>query len=101
MVQVSDGRRQEGLVLFPTQAASFTDRFIPMDTTSRFHTYRLVIRGDMPLQNSGPLPNPLVRGIHQTFEIGIGEHFFGQVMARANYSRTYHEYFSLEEARKV
>ncbi|MBI5687340.1 MAG: exo-alpha-sialidase [Verrucomicrobia bacterium] len=44
-VQVSDGRHQEGLVLFPTQAASFTDRFIPMDTTSRFHAYRLVIRG--------------------------------------------------------
>lgn len=45
MVQVSDGRHQEGLVLSPTQATSFTDRFIPMDTTSRFHTYRLVIRG--------------------------------------------------------
>lgn len=45
MVQVSDGRRQEGLVLFPAQATSFTDRFIPMDTTNRFHTYRLVIRG--------------------------------------------------------
>jgi len=45
MVQVSDGRHQEGLVLFPGQAASFTDRFIPMDTTNRFHTYRLVIRG--------------------------------------------------------
>lgn len=45
MVQVSDGRHQDGLVLFPTQAASFTDRFIPMDTTKAFHTYRLVIRG--------------------------------------------------------
>lgn len=44
-VQVSDGRHTEGLVLFPTQAATFTDRFIPMDATSRFHTYRLVIRG--------------------------------------------------------
>ena len=44
-VQVSDGRHQEGLVLFPTQAASFTDRFIPMDTTAAFHNYRLVIRG--------------------------------------------------------
>ncbi|MEN3942945.1 sialidase family protein [Prosthecobacter sp. SYSU 5D2] len=45
MVQVSDGVHQEGLVLFPAQATSFTDRFIPMDTTNRFHTYRLVIHG--------------------------------------------------------
>jgi photosystem II stability/assembly factor-like uncharacterized protein len=45
MVQLSDGRHQEGLTLFPAQAASFTDRFIPLDTTNRFHTYRLVIRG--------------------------------------------------------
>lgn len=54
MVQVSDGRRQEGLVLLPAQAASFTDRFIPMDTTNRFHTYRLVIRGaDMSIWVDG------------------------------------------------
>lgn len=53
-VQVSDGRRQDGLVLFPTQAASFTDRFIPMDTTKTFHTYRLVIRGaDMSIWVDG------------------------------------------------
>lgn len=44
-VQVSDGRHQEGLVLYPNQASSFTDRFIPQDTTNGFHTYRLVIRG--------------------------------------------------------
>ncbi|MDZ4402855.1 sialidase family protein [Prosthecobacter sp.] len=44
-VLVSDGKHQEGLVLFANQAASHTDRFIPMDTTNRFHTYRLVIRG--------------------------------------------------------
>lgn len=51
---VSDGRHQEGLVLFPTQAASFTDRFIPMDTGNRFHTYRLVIRGtDMSIWVDG------------------------------------------------
>lgn len=43
-ILVSDGRHQEGLVLFANQAASFTDRFIPMDTTNRVHTYRLVIR---------------------------------------------------------
>lgn len=43
-VFVSDGVHQEGLVLFPSEAASHTDRFIPMDTTNRFHTYRLVIR---------------------------------------------------------
>ena len=45
VLQVSDARHQEGLVLFPAQATNFTDRFIPMDTTNRFHTYRLVIRG--------------------------------------------------------
>lgn len=45
MVQVSDGRRQDGLVLFPAQATSFTDRFIPMDTANRMHAYRLVIHG--------------------------------------------------------
>jgi photosystem II stability/assembly factor-like uncharacterized protein len=46
MVQVSDGRHQDGLVLFPAQATNFTDRFIPMDTANRFHTYRLIIRGN-------------------------------------------------------
>lgn len=56
MVQVSDGRHQEGLVLFPTQAASFTDRFIPQDTSARFHTYRLVIHGtDMQMHVDGAL----------------------------------------------
>lgn len=54
MVQVSDGRHQEGMVLFPAQATSFTDRFIPMDTSNRFHTYRLVIRGtDMSMWVDG------------------------------------------------
>ncbi len=53
-VLVSDGRHQEGLVLFANQAASHTDRFIPMDTTNRFHTYRLVIHGtDMSLWVDG------------------------------------------------
>jgi hypothetical protein len=42
---ISDGKHQEGLVLFTNQATNYTDRFIPMDTTNRFHTYRLVIRG--------------------------------------------------------
>lgn len=54
MVQVSDGKHQDGLVIFPAQATSFTDRFIPMDTTNRFHTYRLVIRGtDMEMWVDG------------------------------------------------
>jgi photosystem II stability/assembly factor-like uncharacterized protein len=54
MVQVSDGRHQDGLVLFPAQATSFTDRFIPMDTVKEFHTYRLVIRGtDMSMWVDG------------------------------------------------
>ncbi len=53
-VLVSDGKHQEGLVLFANQAASHTDRFIPMDTTNRFHTYRLVIRGtDMSMWLDG------------------------------------------------
>ena len=54
MVQVSDGKHQDGLVIFPAKAATFTDRFVPMDTTNRFHTYRLVIRGnDMSLWVDG------------------------------------------------
>ncbi len=54
MVQICDGRHQDGLVLFPTQATNFTDRFIPMSTTGRFHTYRLVIRGtDMEMWVDG------------------------------------------------
>jgi photosystem II stability/assembly factor-like uncharacterized protein len=44
-VLISDGRHEEGLVLFANQAASHTDRLITMDTTNRFHTYRLVNRG--------------------------------------------------------
>ena len=53
-LQASDGRHQEGLVLFPAQVTSFTDRFIPMDTTQGFHTYRLVIRGsDMQIWVDG------------------------------------------------
>lgn len=51
---VSDGKHQEGLVLFANQAASHTDRFIPMDTTNRFHTYRLIFRGsDMQIWVDG------------------------------------------------
>jgi hypothetical protein len=54
MVQVSDGKHQDGLVIFPAQATTFTDRFVPMDTTNRFHTYRLVIRGtDMEMWVDG------------------------------------------------
>ncbi len=54
MVQVSDGKHQDGLVIFPAQATNFTDRFVPMDTTNRFHTYRLVIRGtDMEMWVDG------------------------------------------------
>ncbi|MFN0080279.1 MAG: hypothetical protein ACKVY0_27750 [Prosthecobacter sp.] len=53
-VLVSNGKHQEGLVLFANQAASHTDRFIPMDTTNRAHTYRLVIRGkDMSMWVDG------------------------------------------------
>jgi hypothetical protein len=51
---VSDGRHQDGLVLFPKLAMSFTDRFMAMTTTDDFHTYRLVIRGtDMSMWVDG------------------------------------------------
>ncbi|MFA6563188.1 MAG: sialidase family protein [Verrucomicrobiia bacterium] len=42
---VSDGKHQEGLSLTPRTVATFTDRFFRTNTTSAFHTYRLVIRG--------------------------------------------------------
>lgn len=60
MVQVSNGKHQEGLVLFPAQATTFTDRFIPMATGNRLHTYRLIIRGqDMRVWVDG---QPKVQG---------------------------------------
>ncbi|MBI4664350.1 MAG: exo-alpha-sialidase [Verrucomicrobia bacterium] len=43
---VSDGRRQEGLVLRPEKIATFLDRVVPMDAKREFHTYRLVMRGN-------------------------------------------------------
>jgi hypothetical protein len=53
-ILVSDGIHQEGLVLFANQATSHTDRFVPMDTTNRFHTYQLLIRGrDMEIRVDG------------------------------------------------
>ncbi|MDQ3623542.1 MAG: glycoside hydrolase [Verrucomicrobiota bacterium] len=51
---VSDGRRQEGLVLTPGGVRTFTDRFAPMNTTGAFHDYRLIIRGhDMSVDVDG------------------------------------------------
>ncbi|MBM4078681.1 MAG: hypothetical protein FJ278_03210, partial [Planctomycetes bacterium] len=51
---VSDGRHQEGLCLTPRGIQTFTDRFLAMDTTRAFHTYRLVIRGnDMSVEVDG------------------------------------------------
>lgn len=51
---VSDGRHQEGICLTPRSVATFTDRFWPMNTTSAFHEYRLVIRGgDMSVSVDG------------------------------------------------
>ena len=44
-ILVSDGRRQEGLVLCPGYVATFLDRYHLMKTTDAFHTYRLVING--------------------------------------------------------
>lgn len=51
---VSDGQRQEGLVLHPQKIATFLDRIVMMDAKSEFHTYRLVIRGkDMSIDVDG------------------------------------------------
>jgi hypothetical protein len=53
-VLVSDGRRQDGLVLIPSRLATFTDRFFVADTARDFHTYRLVIRdNDMSVSVDG------------------------------------------------
>ena len=53
-VLVSDGQRQEGLVLHPEKIATFLDRIVMMDTKTDFHTYRLVIRGkDMSIDVDG------------------------------------------------
>lgn len=57
---VSDGRRQEGLMLNPERVSNFLDRVALMDTRSAFHTYRLVIRGsDMAVEVDG---KPRIRG---------------------------------------
>lgn len=57
---VSDGRHQEGLVFYPDRVTTWTDRFIVMDTTSDFHTYRFAARGtDMSIAVDG---EPKVRG---------------------------------------
>jgi len=59
-VLVSDGRRQDGLVLVPSRLATFTDRFFVVNTAREFHTYRLVIRGnDMSVFVDG---KPCIRG---------------------------------------
>ncbi len=59
-VLVSDGRRQEGLMLYPEKIANFLDRVVLMDTRSDFHTYRLTIRGsDMSVSIDG---KPRIRG---------------------------------------
>ena len=55
MVQVSDGQHQDGFVIFPAQATSFTDRFVPIDTTNRLPTSRLIFRGtDQDVWAVGP-----------------------------------------------
>lgn len=53
-ILVSDGRRQEGLVLCEGTVATFLDRFHLMKTTDAAHVYRLVIRGsDMQVYVDG------------------------------------------------
>ena len=51
---VSDGRQQEGILLYPDRVMTFLDRAAMMDTKAAFHTYRLVIRGrDMSVEVDG------------------------------------------------
>lgn len=53
-VLVSDGKRQEGLVLYPDRVSTWTDRFVEIDAAKEFHTYRLTIRGtDMSVAVDG------------------------------------------------
>lgn len=57
---VSDGVRQEGLLLRPEKIATFHDRVAMFDAKSDFHTYQLVIRDrDMSIAADGKL---LIRG---------------------------------------
>ena len=51
---LSDGRHQEGLVFSSIGVRYFSDRSYPMNVTTGFHTYRLVVRGtDMSLEVDG------------------------------------------------
>lgn len=92
-VLVSDGERQEGLVLFVRQATSHTDRFIPMDTRGRYHTYRLIIRdNDMEMWGNGEKkvvgqgafwkpadsPEPFIQ-FGSTAGVGMGEAIWSSV----------------------
>lgn len=92
-VLVSDGRRQEGLVLFVRQATSHTDRFIPMDTRGRYHTYRLIIRdedmemwvnGEKKVTGQGAFwkpadsPEPFIQ-FGSTAKVGMGEAIWSSV----------------------
>jgi len=63
-VEVSDGKRVEGLLLTPPAhrhpgaapgyVRTLTDRFAQTDTEKAFHTYRLIIRGrDMRVEQDG------------------------------------------------
>lgn len=53
-ILVSNGQRQEGLLLCENYMATFMDRFYLMNTTDKFHDYRLVIRGtDMSVSVDG------------------------------------------------
>ncbi|MDD4870908.1 MAG: sialidase family protein [Kiritimatiellae bacterium] len=55
-ILVSNGQRQEGLLLCEKYIATFVDRFYQMNTTDKFHDYRLVIRGnDMSVSVDGEL----------------------------------------------
>ena len=44
-------------------------------------TGRFITGGNMPLVDSGPVTNPFVRGIHDLFQIMVGQGLLGQIAA--------------------
>jgi hypothetical protein len=79
--------------LFVRQATSHTDRFIPMDTRGRYHTYRLIIRdnnmemwvnGERKVNGQGAFwkptdsPEPFIQ-FGSTAGVGMGEAIWSSV----------------------
>jgi hypothetical protein len=91
---VSDGLHQEGLSISPNRISTFLDRFYLMNTTDKFHVYRLVIRGtDMSVCVDG---QQKIRGKDAFWKPADGKPFvqFGS-NAKAGRGETYWEYVKL------